>query len=187
MSRPHLLRLTEDVESCLMFTKEDWRVVFICREAASELINSISAARLRTRISVWHTSWYLFQACMIPLLSIIVNERLPSDAKLEDASITVYREELERAVRTFKDIAPWTRSTDKYGEVVEALYSGTVLTPGNYGTASIMQDNMGVFAGVTAVNSGSPFALDQQTLDMFDTFPDWFDYELVFGVELEEQ
>jgi hypothetical protein len=124
---------------------------------------------------------------MIPLLSIGVNDRLPAGAKLDDASITGYRGELERAVRTFKDMAPWTRSTDKYGEVIEALYSGTVLTPGNQGTALITQDNTGVFGGFTAVDLGSPLTLDQQTLEMFDTFPDWFDYELVFGVDLEEQ
>ncbi|KIW69173.1 hypothetical protein PV04_05066 [Phialophora macrospora] len=187
MSRPHLLRLAEDAESCLWFTNEDWHVVSICRHAASELINRISASRLRTRISVWHTSWYLFQACMIPLLSISVNDRLPTEAKLEEASITGYREELERAVRAFKDMAPWTRSTDKYGEVVEALYSGTVLTPRNQGTASITQDTTSVFGDLTAVDLGSPFAFDQQTLEMFNTFPDWFDYELVFGVGLEEQ
>ncbi|OCT47785.1 putative C6 transcription factor [Cladophialophora carrionii] len=187
MSRPHLLRLTEEVATCRSFTDEDWHVVSICRDAASELINSITANRLRTRISVWHTSWYLFQACMIPLLSIGLNDRLPAEAQLEEVAICGYREELERAVRTFKNMAPWTRSTDKYGEVVEALYSGVALAPRNQDAASTIQSSSGGFGGFTAVNLGGPFALDEQTLDMFDTFPDWFDYGLVFGAQLGEQ
>jgi hypothetical protein len=181
MSRPFLLKLTQDPASCLRFTDEDWRVVSICRDAASQIINDIGTNQLRTRIFVWHASWYLFQACMVRLLSIAMDGRLPPEMRLGDMAISGYREEIGRAICTFKDMSPWARSTDKYGEVIEALNAGVVLAMNSKSLPETIQSDTHIFGNPEAGNLGSPFLFDDRALDIFDTFPDWFDYDLVFG------
>ncbi|KAJ1337306.1 transcriptional regulatory protein GAL4 [Microdochium nivale] len=49
---------------------EEAALIQSCRAVASEVIDAITLSWTPNRIHVWNSAWYLFQACMVPLLSI---------------------------------------------------------------------------------------------------------------------
>ncbi|EXJ93243.1 hypothetical protein A1O3_01800 [Capronia epimyces CBS 606.96] len=183
MSRPHLLRLAENTASSepLTFVAEDWRAVSICRDAASAIINEASRTHSQNRVSVWHSSWYLFQACMVPLLSIALGRRLPSDQAFDEDMVNSWKESLERAIRTFRAMAPYTRSTDRYMDVVESLYNGIVT---NYELEQqATMSNGSAFNDLLVMAGADTGSLSPSNVRDFDLFPSWFDDNLAFGDE----
>ncbi|OHX01101.1 fungal specific transcription factor domain-containing protein [Colletotrichum incanum] len=51
---------------------DDMVLVDTCRSVALEAIDAITLHWTPNRIHVWNSAWYLFQACMVPLLSIAI-------------------------------------------------------------------------------------------------------------------
>lgn len=174
LSRPHILRLIEDHTASTTFESEDWRVVAMCQEAANSIINMASANPGRSRIAVWHCSWHLFQACMIPLLSLILVSRGQLAPYVNDEMATVWMESLERAIRTFKEMEPYKRSTDRYGHVIEALYSGVILDK------SMDKQPTSSFDAIMSSDFGTTI-FDGHDIPPMEVFQDWFDTDLVFG------
>ncbi|KAK5064879.1 hypothetical protein LTR84_000713 [Exophiala bonariae] len=174
LSRPHILRLIEDNAASTTFEPDDWRVVAMCQEAGTSMINIASANPGRSRIAVWHCSWHLFQACMIPLLSLILASRGQLAPYVNEETVTAWMESLERAIRTFRDMEPYKRSTDRYGSVIEALYNGVIAdrSMSNQPTSSL--------DGI--MSSGiSTTIFDSHDLPPMEAFQDWFNADLMFG------
>ncbi|WYZ45072.1 hypothetical protein EsH8_VIII_000388 [Colletotrichum jinshuiense] len=51
-------------------------LVDTCRAVALEAIDAITLYWTPNRVHVWNSAWYLFQACMVPLLSIAVETNI---------------------------------------------------------------------------------------------------------------
>ncbi|OLN81233.1 Lactose regulatory protein LAC9-like protein 3 [Colletotrichum chlorophyti] len=51
-------------------------LVETCRAVATEAIDAITLYWTPNRVHVWNSAWYLFQACMVPLLSIAIETNL---------------------------------------------------------------------------------------------------------------
>ncbi|KZL71628.1 fungal specific transcription factor domain-containing protein [Colletotrichum tofieldiae] len=81
VSRCFLLDLAHDhslkrggavVSAAIEPSPDDTMLVDICRSVALEAIDAITLHWMPNRIHVWNSAWYLFQACMVPLLSIAI-------------------------------------------------------------------------------------------------------------------
>lgn len=174
LSRPHIFRLIEDGTASSTFGSDDWRVVSICQEAASGIINAASANPGGSRIAVWHCSWYLFQACMIPLLSLTLTGGSLNLQYFSSETVAAWMESLERALRTFKEMEPYKRPSDRYGNVIEALYSGVIAD------RSPKREAVPIFDTSMLSEMGTPI-FDVHDIPPMEAFQDWFDTDLVFG------
>ncbi|KAI0130930.1 fungal-specific transcription factor domain-containing protein [Daldinia grandis] len=98
---------------------EELQIIDTCRSVAGEAIDSIALYWTPNRIHVWNSAWYLFQACMIPLLSIVIEQSHP-DPNAE--SLASGRASLVKALETFSEMKPWMRASDRGPDIVAAIY-----------------------------------------------------------------
>ncbi|KAI1452299.1 fungal-specific transcription factor domain-containing protein [Annulohypoxylon moriforme] len=135
---------------------EELQIINGCRTVASEAIDAIALYWTPNRVHVWNSAWYLFQACMVPLLSIVI-ESSRSDPTSE--SLTSARASLVKALETFSEMKPWMRSSDRGPDIVAAIYEAIT------GEAEA--------AGRTPSQDGD------------SNFFGWYDEQLTFGAELD--
>jgi hypothetical protein len=114
-------------------------MVDLSRVIAAEAIDAIALHWVPNRTQVWNAAWYLFQACMVPLLSIAMaasssptteTETVPSDDVLS------WYGSLNKALEIFAEMKPWMRASDRARDIVVALFQavsqgteGTIRTP----------------------------------------------------------
>ncbi|KAI1802619.1 fungal-specific transcription factor domain-containing protein [Daldinia bambusicola] len=98
---------------------EELQLIDTCRLAAGEAIDSIALHWTPNRIHVWNSAWYLFQACMVPLLFIVIEQPRP-DPNAE--SLASARASLVKALETFSEMKPWMRASDRAADIVSAIY-----------------------------------------------------------------
>jgi hypothetical protein len=182
VSRPLLLRLAEDPTAASTINMEDVHVLSICREAASTLIDEISANPSQNRIFVWHCSWYLFQACMVPLLSIALASRSPPWEIADEETINRWRKSLDIAIRKFRDMAPFTRASDRYGEVIEALYAGITRRQDQYPVNQQPPSEVTYVPAYTQCPTPNATFLGEQIIPPQNPFS-WLEPDLAFGNE----
>ena len=75
--------------------------------------------------SVWSSTWYLFQACMVPLLSVSLVTKA-SQLK-DDTPMTILdscRATLNKAQELFGELRPWMKSADRGPDVISGLQEG---------------------------------------------------------------
>lgn len=98
---------------------EELQIIDNCRTVAGEAIDSIALYWTPNRIHVWNSAWYLFQACMIPLLSIVIEQSRPDP---NAGSLASARASLVKALETFSEMKPWMRASDRGPDIVAAIY-----------------------------------------------------------------
>ncbi|KAI1389078.1 fungal-specific transcription factor domain-containing protein [Hypoxylon trugodes] len=135
---------------------EELQIIDTCRVVASEAIDSIALYWTPNRVHVWNSAWYLFQACMVPLLSIVIES---SQADPNSESLTSARASLVKALEIFSEMKPWMRASDRGPDIVAAIYE------------AITGDAEG--AGRTPSQDGD------------SNFFGWYDEQLTFGTELD--
>ncbi|EXF85669.1 fungal specific transcription factor domain-containing protein [Colletotrichum fioriniae PJ7] len=62
-------------------SSDELALVDTCRSVAMEAIDAITLYWTPNRIHVWNSAWYLFQACMVPILSIAIDAHLRNSAR----------------------------------------------------------------------------------------------------------
>ncbi|KAL0944627.1 C6 transcription factor [Colletotrichum truncatum] len=65
----------------LVPSPDELSLVDACRSVAGEAIDAITLYWTPNRVHVWNSAWYLFQACMVPLLSIAIETNRTSAAR----------------------------------------------------------------------------------------------------------
>ncbi|KAI5862459.1 fungal-specific transcription factor domain-containing protein [Durotheca rogersii] len=135
---------------------EERQIINTCRVVASEAIDSIALYWTPNRIHVWNSAWYLFQACMIPLLSIVIEGSRP-DPNVD--AVSSARASLVKALETCSEMRPWMRASDRGPDIVAAVYEAIT------GEAEA--------AGRTPSQDGD------------SNFFGWYDEQLTFGTELD--
>ncbi|OTA85293.1 hypothetical protein M434DRAFT_36176 [Hypoxylon sp. CO27-5] len=135
---------------------EELQIIDTCRIVASEAIDSIALYWTPNRIHVWNSAWYLFQACMVPLLSIVIES---SRSEPSTEFLTSARASLVKALETFSEMKPWMRASDRGPDIVAAIYE------------AITGEVEG--AGRTPSQDGD------------SNFFGWYDEQLTFGTELD--
>ncbi|KAI9148242.1 fungal-specific transcription factor domain-containing protein [Paramyrothecium foliicola] len=97
-------------------------VVETCRKVSGEAIESIALYWTPNRIHAWNAAWYLFQACMVPVLLIVMgrSQTQPNIEAQESGKAW-----LMKALETFSEMRLWMRSSDKGPDIISALFEAT--------------------------------------------------------------
>lgn len=93
----------------------------ICREACADLINDIAntwRGNKPCQMSGWNANWLIYQAVMVPLLSLYSD---PWDESVVDSS----RRQVETAIATMRDLQSWSTTAKRSIEVVARLYEAS--------------------------------------------------------------
>jgi hypothetical protein len=106
---------------------EHWReeVTQTGLSLAEEAIETITLHWSPSCFSVWSSTWYLFQACMVPLLSVSIATKA-SQLK-PDISMSLLepcRAILSKAQELFEELRPWMKSADRGPDVIAGLQEG---------------------------------------------------------------
>lgn len=175
-SQPHLLYLAVDSQGQRTMTSDDWRVISICQDAASNIIAALASRHSLNRVMVWHSTFHLFQACLILMLSVVLAPRLSSP----QAMIQGWRQSLETARHCFKRMAPFTRRSDRYGEIFDGLYGvvTAVATGRQQPLTHNAYDEINRFTATAGINSDHP---PDFTEFAYDGFP--YDFDFAFNFE----
>lgn len=109
--RPVLLTLASKAQ--LPTTEQDIAAVEICQGAARETVDSISKGWMRQQMSGWNAVWFLYQAAMIPLVSILWQPDNPS--------VVLWRSQVESILELFEAMQDWSLTARRSRDVVSRL------------------------------------------------------------------
>ncbi|KAM0458026.1 hypothetical protein ACHAO4_002747 [Trichoderma viride] len=109
--RPVLLTLACKTESPI--EEQDVVAVQTCQNAARETIDSISMGWTRQQMSGWNAVWFLYQAAMIPLVSILWQPESPS--------VIQWRAQVESILDLFEAMQDWSLTARRSRDVVSRL------------------------------------------------------------------
>lgn len=124
LTRQYLLYLAFNMLDPRTMTAEDWRVISTCQTTATSIIAVICARMPRDRLSVWISTFHLFQPCIVLLLSIALADRLQA---VTDEQIDGWKKSLASARHAYREMFPYKRQSDKYGEILEQLHQVIVV------------------------------------------------------------
>lgn len=107
-----------------------------CQTLARSSIEMIASEWTPNQYSGWPASWYLFQACIIPLLSLYTFKEYSLQA--EDWNLQV-----QKAIHLFKELEPWDNTARRQHELISLLYNAhnnnLKLTTSHSTTAPLMK------------------------------------------------
>ncbi|KAF2011010.1 hypothetical protein BU24DRAFT_50955 [Aaosphaeria arxii CBS 175.79] len=115
LHRPVLLNTALRRCAFVNLSAEEKVAVGKCRLVAAKTIEDISSECLPDLISGWNAVWFVFQACMVPLVSLFSDHSMPEEAEKWRASI-------ETALAFFERIQPWSIAAKRSMDAVSRLY-----------------------------------------------------------------
>ena len=86
-----------------------------CQSLASQAIHDISLEWTKNQYSGWPAAWHLFQACIIPLLSLY-------GFKDDLQQIETWTLQVEKAIQVFEEMQRWSIAARQTHHVVSLLY-----------------------------------------------------------------
>ena len=98
---------------------EEQNVVAQCRQLAAESILCIKSEWQPTKMSGWNGVWFLFQACLIPLMALATE---PPD---ENGKYLEWTQQVEIGIALCRDMSPWSLVGEKTRVVLEQLLKAT--------------------------------------------------------------
>ena len=102
-------------------SEEKQEAINVCRECTSEVISDIAAIWQAQRLclmSGWNATWLLYQAVMVPLLSLF------SDAE-DETIVEQSRQQVETALMTLTELRCWSPTAKRSFEVVSRIYEAS--------------------------------------------------------------
>lgn len=100
---------------------EKQTAVELCRDVCADLIDDIATTwrgQKPCQMSGWNATWLLYQAAMVPLLSLYSD---PTDIGVVESS----RHQVEIAMRVMKDLQGWSTTARRSLEVIIRLYEAS--------------------------------------------------------------
>ncbi|KAL3493492.1 fungal-specific transcription factor domain-containing protein [Aspergillus germanicus] len=134
-------------------------LVKLCRSIATEAIEAIALRWVPNRTQVWNSAWYLFQACMVPLVFIAMGaESSLTHGTIDDSScasttIAAHYTTLTKALTTFAEMKPWLRASDRAASIVEALVQAVSHVP-DFGPDGSQLINNNISMNTPSVSDG---------------------------------
>lgn len=157
--------------------QEQQQILNTCCSVAAEAVDDIALYWTPNRVHVWNSAWYLFQACMVPLLTIAVERSLQMSGAGQSPhdGMATWTASLAKALETFAEMRPWMRASDRTPDIVSALYEALTAeadapmpTPSatdgsvdlfGWTDEQMAEMNWGAFLGTDALAQGSfPFS-----------------------------
>ena len=144
LSRPFLLYAAHDASKGSAVPKDEDLIV-LSRSVAAEAIDAITLHWTPNRIHVWSSAWYLFQACMVPLLSVAL-ETARRQPGVSSDSVAACCLGLTKALELFAEMKPWMKEADRGADLVTALFQGvTEKVEGSIRTPSVGDGGLDLF------------------------------------------
>ena len=106
---------------------EHWRETITTTglSLAEEAIETITLHWSPSCFSVWSSTWYLFQACMLPLLSASIVAKVSQlQPGVSTTMLDSCRATLNKAQELFEELRPWMKSADRGPDVIAGLQEG---------------------------------------------------------------
>lgn len=116
--RPVLLNLANRGNQGISSSKEELAAIRTCRTIARETIEDISREWARNQMLGWNGVWFMYQASMIPLVSIFWESWNTSLIREWQSQIEVVLEALEL-------MADWSLAARRSREVVSKMYEAS--------------------------------------------------------------
>ncbi|KAA8645384.1 putative C6 transcription factor [Aspergillus tanneri] len=141
--RPTLLSYAMRRVPYIALRSEERTSIERCREIAEATIQDISSTAQSHQMSGWNAVWLIFQATMVPLLGLFLNDHTTSDPR---ASVESCQEQVEMAMMLLARLQSWSptasRTLDAVSRILEASKRGlgiagdtSTLSSGQYTTA----------------------------------------------------
>ncbi|KAI0002670.1 fungal-specific transcription factor domain-containing protein [Xylariaceae sp. FL0662B] len=110
-------------------TPDEGTIISLSHSIASEAIDSIALRWEPNRIHVWNSAWFLFQACLLPLLCITMDR---TSLFIEPAEgIAEWRRCIAKALETFEEMRQWMRTSDRTPDLVATVYEAVTMEKEN--------------------------------------------------------
>jgi len=97
---------------------DELKAVELCRAIAKQTIEDISREWTQNQMSGWNAVWFMYQASMIPLVSMFWESW--NTAKVRD-----WQHQIEIVLESFADMADWSLSARRSREVVSRMYEAS--------------------------------------------------------------
>jgi hypothetical protein len=114
VNRPRLLITTLRQISPEVLLSDEREIVEKCRAIASEIIGDVKKDWFPIQQIVRNSVWFLFQGCLIPLLSLF------SDPNHKDAE--KWHKDVETSLALLKEMSSWSLVVERTREVVSTIY-----------------------------------------------------------------
>ena len=88
-----------------------------CRDMARQTIEDVAISWQPNQMSGWNGVWFLFQACIVPLVSIFMDAQNPEAEK--------WRQQIESALDSFDKMMDWSLAARRTREVVAKVYQAS--------------------------------------------------------------
>jgi hypothetical protein len=149
LHRPRLLTTTASRIPRENLPPDERIIVDKCREIASQIVLDTAIHLIPIQLCTRNSAWFLFQACMVPLLSKF------SEPGHED--FLKWKADIETSIGLFKDMSSWSLTVRRTREVVQTIYEAS-------------QDQESAFSGM---DTGQDFTWDPLGMDAFWNDADW--------------
>lgn len=143
MYRPILLAAALRRTTFASMKAEERIAISRCRVIAGQAIADIIESCQDHLIAGWNAVWLMYQACMVPLVSLFSVLTLPPSSVSNgspyanagddsgvmpsgsDDDVELWKAEIEKALVFFKKMERWSVAAKKSGDVVQRLYDAT--------------------------------------------------------------
>lgn len=138
----------------------------LCREACADLINDIATTwrgHKPCQMAGWNANWLMYQAVMVPLLSLYSE---PSDPNVVRSS----RQQVKVAMATMRDLQAWSTTAKRSLEVVARLYEASKrhhATGASSTTQTTEPQDLCVPSNMTPTSTSTPVPQQQHALPTF--------------------
>jgi hypothetical protein len=99
-------------------TVEELSAVELCRAMAKQTIDDISREWTQNQMSGWNAVWFMYQASMIPLVSMFWESTNTS-------MVREWQRQIEIVLECFADMADWSLAARRSREVVGRMYEAS--------------------------------------------------------------
>lgn len=113
--RPVLLTLASNKKVAL--SEEETVAVDLCRELTKTIVEDITNEWTRHQMSGWNAVWFLYQATMIPLISILWQPQSPL--------LPEWQSQIEKALDLFDLMKDWSLTARRSGDVVRRIFEAS--------------------------------------------------------------
>ncbi|KAF3798696.1 Activator of stress protein 1 [Colletotrichum gloeosporioides] len=116
LHRPVLLSIASSVASSQV-AEQDVDAVETCRELAKQTIEDIAREWTRNQMSGWNAVWFLYQAAMIPLVSVFWQWNSPR--------VPEWHQQIETILNLLEAMEDWSLAARRSREVVWRMYDAS--------------------------------------------------------------
>lgn len=124
--RPTLLSYAMRRVPYIALRSEERTSIERCREIAEATIQDISSTAQSHGMSGWNAVWLLFQATMVPLLGLFLNDNTTNDPR---ASIESCHGQVELAMLTLARLQPWSPTAKRTLDAVARIFEASKRSP----------------------------------------------------------